>query len=88
MTRQLTDNQIELLKHLEKGEIDDYEFKCLPDELQRAFHELWEVNSELGFDHVEIEPCSCKCGSCDNTFFSINDNGRAALEAHRKAKAK
>ena len=75
----LSDNQIALLMRLEGGELDRYDFKSLPDELQHAFHELWSVNSKQGHDHVEIEYCQCKCGQCDNAFYSINDNGLAAL---------
>lgn len=84
----LSDNQITLLMRLEDGELDHYDFKSLPDELQHAFHELWEVNSKQGHDHVEVEHCGgCRCGHCDGAFYSINENGRAALELHREATA-
>lgn len=82
----LSDNQIALLMHLEDGELDDYDFKMLPDELREAFHELWSVNSKQGHDHVEIRHCGgCECGACngEGAFYSINDNGRAALRLYR-----
>ncbi len=65
-TKELSDNQIALLKRLADGELDSYSFKTLPDELRHAFHELWSVNSKLGHDHVEIEHCGgCRCGGCN-----------------------
>lgn len=80
MDTELSANQIAVLKRLQDGELDHYDFKSMPDELQVAFHELWMVNSKLGYDHVEIEHCGgCRCGGCDGAFYSINDNGRAAL---------
>ncbi len=85
-TKELSDNQIALLKRLADGELDSYSFKTLPDELRHAFHELWSVNSKLGYDHVEIEHCGgCRCGGCngEGALFSINDNGRAALKLYR-----
>jgi hypothetical protein len=83
---ELSENHIALLMRLEEYDFDDYDFWSLPDELQVAFHELWSVNSKLGFDHVEVEHCGgCRCGGCDGVFYSINDNGRAALDVYREA---
>jgi hypothetical protein len=86
MVNKLSDNQIAVLMRLEDGELDSYDYASLPSELKYAFHELWSVNSKLGNDHVEIEYCGgCRCGACngEGAFFSINDNGRAALELYR-----
>lgn len=75
MTNKLSDNQIALLTLLEGGELDS-----LPRELRAAFHELWSVNSKQGHDHVEIRHCGgCDCSHCETVFYSINDNGLAAL---------
>jgi len=80
----LSANQIAVLMRLEDGELDNYDFKSLSRELQYAFHELWSVNSKLGYDYVEIRHCAgCECGPCDGVFYSINDNGLAALKLHR-----
>jgi DNA-binding PadR family transcriptional regulator len=81
INNELTTNQIAVLELLENGEIESYE---LPRELHSVFHELWSVNSKQGHDHVEIRYCGgCECSHCETTFYSINDNGRAALKAYR-----